>query len=653
MKRLWIKVCLSLLLVGGLLCSAVFGVAAADSNAVDKAQRFADGVLRYQMERSGASSVQQWINGALTSKAGQSAEWYIVSLSQIGHYDFSSYRRALRQYLETNTVYSATSRQKYALALMAADAGNDAYIDSTMNDSIGEQGVMSWIYGLHLLNNGRTSREHTAASVIQALLSLRTNDGGWAVIGTKGDVDVTAMALQALSPYYQSDAAVRSAVDRALSLLSSKQLADGDYAGYGSPNPESTAQVIVALSALHIDLASDTRFIKNGHTLLDGIERYRLANGGFCHTQNGEVNESATVQGYYAMIAYLRMASGKGGLYILDTARPTTRVTAQPTTRATTRPTTRATIRSTKATTRTTTRATIRTTTRVTIRATTRITTRAMTHAAAPATLYTAVSTTQFAGTTSMPITTWSTTASTVSHTMATTISTTAPTQTTVFDAAVITESTPVQTTTAQHSMASTFDGPSGVGRDDAYKPIACLVIEGLAIAALVLLWILGKRHPKNLIAVLVIAAILCGIVLLTNFQSPEAYYSKAEKANAIREVTIAIRCDTVAGKSDLAPADGVILPATVYSIAEGDTVYDVLTAAVKEHHLQMETSGSTGMIYVAGIQYLYEFDFGDLSGWMYDVNGETPSVGCDRYVLQPGDEIVWAYTCEIGNDLT
>ena len=55
---------------------------------------------------------------------------------------------------------------------------------------------------------------------------------------------------------------------------------------------------------------------------------------------------------------------------------------------------------------------------------------------------------------------------------------------------------------------------------------------------------------------------------------------------------------------------------------------------------------------YIAGINYIYEMDFGDLSGWVYHVNGITPSRGCGEYVLEPGDRIEWLYTCELGNDL-
>ena len=57
-------------------------------------------------------------------------------------------------------------------------------------------------------------------------------------------------------------------------------------------------------------------------------------------------------------------------------------------------------------------------------------------------------------------------------------------------------------------------------------------------------------------------------------------------------------------------------------------------------------------MVYISGINYLYEFDFGDLSGWVYHVNGVSPSVGCGEYKLSDGDRIEWLYTCNLGNDL-
>ena len=103
---------------------------------------------------------------------------------------------------------------------------------------------------------------------------------------------------------------------------------------------------------------------------------------------------------------------------------------------------------------------------------------------------------------------------------------------------------------------------------------------------------------------------------------------------------------------ADYIPADGVILAETEYEIEEGDTVFDILTEAARQYRIQVETAGRWNMIYVAGINYLYELDFGDLSGWIYHVNGFAPPVGCGEYVLEDGDKIEWLYSCDIGNDL-
>ena len=143
---------------------------------------------------------------------------------------------------------------------------------------------------------------------------------------------------------------------------------------------------------------------------------------------------------------------------------------------------------------------------------------------------------------------------------------------------------------------------------------------------------------------------------MFTDVKSAEEYYSgeAAVKDSSFGTVTIEIRCDTIVGKSDAdyIPKDGVILAETEYQIEEGDTVYDILTEAARQHRIQMETAGRWNMVYIAGINYLYELDFGDLSGWIYHVNGFSPAVGCGAYVLSDGDRIEWLYSCDIGNDL-
>ena len=55
---------------------------------------------------------------------------------------------------------------------------------------------------------------------------------------------------------------------------------------------------------------------------------------------------------------------------------------------------------------------------------------------------------------------------------------------------------------------------------------------------------------------------------------------------------------------------------------------------------------------YIEGIGNLYERDVGDLSGWMYSVNGWFPNYGCGRYALKDGDVVEWVYTCDLGADV-
>ena len=116
--------------------------------------------------------------------------------------------------------------------------------------------------------------------------------------------------------------------------------------------------------------------------------------------------------------------------------------------------------------------------------------------------------------------------------------------------------------------------------------------------------------------------------------------------------VTISIRCDLVAGQADYIPADGVLLAPETVPIAADESVYDVLLRAAQVHRIVIDVRGSESYTYVAGIGYLYELAYGDLSGWMYRVNGVSPDVGCGAYSLSDGDNIEWLYTCDLGRDL-
>lgn len=126
---------------------------------------------------------------------------------------------------------------------------------------------------------------------------------------------------------------------------------------------------------------------------------------------------------------------------------------------------------------------------------------------------------------------------------------------------------------------------------------------------------------------------------------------------------TIEIRCDTIlnnmenltAGKEGYVPSSGTILGTTKASFTEGETVFEVLKRVCSSAGIQLEYSWTPlyDSYYIEGINYLYEFDCGSESGWMYKVNGWFPNYGCSSYTLEDGDTIVWCYTCNgLGADV-
>lgn len=78
-------------------------------------------------------------------------------------------------------------------------------------------------------------------------------------------------------------------------------------------------------------------------------------------------------------------------------------------------------------------------------------------------------------------------------------------------------------------------------------------------------------------------------------------------------------------------------------SVPEGSTVYDALVATEAD----VNASDSEYGMYVMGINGLAAGDFGDMSGWLFTVNGEMAEVGCSQYELADGDVVVWTYTTD------
>ncbi|MCR4778155.1 MAG: terpene cyclase/mutase family protein, partial [Lachnospiraceae bacterium] len=310
-NKIFAILCIAILLLTNTTVYAKENTAGEVSNALG-------GIVSYKVNEAGAKDAQSWLDGALTEGAGVTSEWYVAGLTGSDtKYNFDSYKTALEAFVNVEKIQSATTREKYALLLILT--GSDSkFIGKTADDSIGKAGIISLVFGLHLLNNGVESKEYTADKLVDEILSLRLSDGGWALMGKVSDVDVTAMTIAALAPYYESNETVKTSVDEALTLLSARQNEAGDFAGFGKDNAESTAQVLFALSSLGIDSANDERFIKGENTVIDGLLKYKNSDGSFSHEEGGAANESATAQSFYAFTAYERMINGKGPLFIAE-----------------------------------------------------------------------------------------------------------------------------------------------------------------------------------------------------------------------------------------------------------------------------------------------------------------------------------------------
>ena len=258
------------------------------------------------------------------------AEWPLIGLTRGG---LAPSDKVLERYYQSvldtlNKTNGNLSNSKYTeysrviLGMTAAgfdpqNAGGYNLVSKLGNlDKVKAQGINGPVWALIALDSGNYGTATTRDALIKTILDAEIENGGWALSGTRPNVDVTAMAVQSLAPYYKSDKNVKAAVDRALAVLSEKQTATGSYRGDGgNETVESTAQVIVALTALGINPDTDARFIKNGNTVMDGLMGFYAGEGQFRHIKSGDKNGMATEQSLYALAAYLRFRDGKTSLY--------------------------------------------------------------------------------------------------------------------------------------------------------------------------------------------------------------------------------------------------------------------------------------------------------------------------------------------------
>ena len=316
------------------------------------------GIIAQKRSALGLSETDNLLSGEELTYAGSSAtDWLPIGLSRCGvEDDYDAYLTALQTYVEQKyrepdklDRVKATEWHRISLAVLACggdpthfgkDAdGNDINLiadgvyDRGKTVDIGAQGLNGWLWGLITLDSMKynipAGSSYTRTEMIKKILSFQLPDDGFNLRfaqGSTADPDITAMAIQALAPYYRNATFnVKDPVDKALDCLSKLQLDTGDFRSWGTRNSESVSQIIVSLCSIGVDPQNDPRFIKNGINLLDALFYYQQEDGGFAHSYEldegnpsavpGESDSIATDQALLALVAVWRQAQGMSILY--------------------------------------------------------------------------------------------------------------------------------------------------------------------------------------------------------------------------------------------------------------------------------------------------------------------------------------------------
>ena len=290
------------------------------------------------------SSIKYIRNTVKEAEVGSiGGEWAVLALARYGYEDpewYTAYYNNVVKYVQnigSNKLHSRkltdNSRVIIGLTAIGADptnVGGYNLLEPLANlDDVVYQGINGPVYALIALDTGdyeipelpdeSTATQTTREGLIQYILDNEIpGSGGWALWGSKADPDITTMAVQALAPYYNTNADVKAAVNRGMKAISDQQLSNGGMGSWGTVNSESCAQTVCALSDLGRDVDTDPQYVKNMNSILDAMLSFYIDGGGFAHAaQNGKlsVNMMATEQATYALVSYDRFKTGKTTLY--------------------------------------------------------------------------------------------------------------------------------------------------------------------------------------------------------------------------------------------------------------------------------------------------------------------------------------------------
>lgn len=284
------------------------------------------------------------------TKPDYSSIWNVIGLKRSGLYVPESYINLFysnviaycesKDWQITRAKYSDYSKLILALTAIGVDArdvmGHNLLAYLSDYENVSRQGNNGTIWALIALKSNpayeipedpSAVQQNSEELLVKKVVGMQCQDGGWTMMGTTGDSDMTGMAMQALASYYNKDGYedVTAAIDKGLAWIEKNQLSSGGFGTMNTETSESVAQIITALCGVGIDCGEDARFIKNGKWPMTGLFQYYMPEGGFMHVAadagnngggaGGIIDGMATEQGLYATVAYRRFLDGETFLY--------------------------------------------------------------------------------------------------------------------------------------------------------------------------------------------------------------------------------------------------------------------------------------------------------------------------------------------------
>lgn len=369
-KSRWSAGFLLLLLVAVWLTAMPRQVWAADR--LQDVKQMQEGIVSW---KSSSEGEKELLAGDLLDQAGSAgSDWFAFDVARMGsatEEQRAAYLARLQDAVEAVYANKEESMMKlrisdiHRMALTVIACGGDPENFGTdpdgnpinlINDTVwnsnsnwgdpGDQGINGYIWALLTIDAKNYQEpegaEWTREKLVSELLSRQLADGGFGLIKTDpSDVDLTSMVLTALAPYQGQDktytytgiisgqeetSTVDAVAEKAFARLSELQAEDGSMLTYDERTSESTAWAMIALASWGKDPEQDSAFIKNGKTLIDGMQEFCLDDGGIVHSLDGDEEETvgnnmAGYQTLYGLEAVRRLWEGQTRLFEMTDAQ--------------------------------------------------------------------------------------------------------------------------------------------------------------------------------------------------------------------------------------------------------------------------------------------------------------------------------------------